>query len=76
MSTESVESKTIIFSQPYEIKAEVIEKMNSKLEIVPEIKVSITRKLEDGESIEKVIESDINIVVEKAKNALQRLKEL
>jgi PP-loop superfamily ATP-utilizing enzyme len=73
-----MESQTQIvrYAQPYEIKVKIVDKMNAKLETVPEIEVSISRKLEDDTQIIELIGSDIDKLIAKARNAMNKLKEL
>ena len=68
--------KRIIFQQPYETKIKIVDKLNAKLDAVPEIEVEISRKLEGNEDIITIISKDINDCIKKAREALMRLKEL
>ena len=66
--------QTIIYQQPIETLVQAENKLTAKGDIQPEIKVSISRKLEDKTNIYLIISSDINEVVEKVKIALEILK--
>ena len=69
-------SKEIYFAQPFETSVKITDKCNAKGEPIPEVRVLITRKHEDGVDIETILDKDITTAVTKARNAVKRLKEL
>lgn len=71
-----METQTIIYKQPYEYKIDIVEKTNAKQELTPEVCISLSRKFEDSTQLIIVLEDDLNNIVEKAKKALAKLKEL
>ena len=71
-----VEEQKVIYAQPYTISVEVIEKQTARGDTSPEVKIALVRRLEASEKIEEIIEKDVNLAVEKAKNSFKKLKEL
>jgi hypothetical protein len=66
----------IVYAQPYETDVKIETKLNAKGEEQPEVRVSISRKLEDDTQIIELIGSDIDKLIAKARNAMNKLKEL
>ena len=72
--TDTQTIQIIKYQQAYETKVHVVNKLNAKLEQTPEIEITISRKLEDKEDIFTIISNDIDEVVKKVKEALDKLK--
>ena len=66
----------IIYAQPYETEVKIETKVNAKGEEQPEVRVAITRKLEDSTQILELIESDVQTLIAKARNAIETLRKL
>lgn len=71
-----IDTRTIEFAQPNEVKSKVVEKMNAKGDLQPEIELSIMRRLEKSEDVFKTIDNDLQHLIEKATNGLKALKKL
>jgi len=63
----------IIYQQPFETDVKIINKVNAKGELNPEVEIKIIRKYENSESIISIIDSDLKSLVEKSKEALNSL---
>ena len=62
------------YAQSYETKVHVVSKLNAKLEVTPEIEITISRKLEDKEDIFNIVSKDVEEVIKQVKEALDKLK--
>ena len=66
----------IIFAQPFEYKVEVSDRLNAKGDSQPEVKVQLSRKLENKEDVIVIVENDLKFAVERCRNAMKSMKEI
>lgn len=69
-----MKQQNITYTQPYETNIKVEQELTAKGEIKPSITISISKKLEDSRFIETIISQDVNLAVEKAKEAFNKLR--
>lgn len=67
-------TQIIKYAQSFETKVHIVNKLNAKLEATPEVEITISRKLEDKEDIFNIVSKDVEEVIKKVKEALERLK--
>ena len=60
----------IEYTQPYEIKTKVSDKLNAKGESQPEIEITISRKLGSNEQVYTIIDTDIQNLKKKVKETM------
>jgi hypothetical protein len=71
-----MEEQKITYTQPWETTVKIEDKVNAKGELVPEVKVAITRKLSDNVNLIESLEGDIELVKRKARETLLALRKL
>ena len=68
------EWQTIVYKQSFETKVEVGNRLSAKGEQQPEVKIMITRQLENKADVYHFITTDIDEALKKVKEALEKLK--
>lgn len=62
--------------QPFSYEINVSQKLNAKLEVIPEVSIKIIRHIKIDNFMETIVSTDLDDAVTKVKDAIKKLKEL